>query len=489
MSKFFNIADDGTVEINSLALTSTSGNVVHSGALEVTGNTQLNSNLVVQGNITASVIHVDSIVTPNGSLAAAGQWTYNTEEELNGKGFTWTYGAGSTQLIYRSGHRLWTNANLDLAAGATLSIDNIPVITTTSLGSTITDSNLTTLGTLESLDVSGNVNVADFVYFDSISNRIGVGTEEPNLSLSIVDNNVELGIGSPAIGVGSIGTYSSHDLAITTDNLARITIKASGQVNIGDPVNGGGVLNVYGTLFATTVQTDNRIDRSFPLQFTATADTSIYGLGLTWAGTGETRQLIMMAGPDRLWSTESIDVGPNKAYYVNGVLAVSDSGLGPTILHSNLVTVGTLSGLHVSGVTELASTSASSLAVGPITITDKGISSTTGITADVNSQKIISADSAQIVIGDATLQSKPVKVFGPLSVNINNPDPTLQFAVNGDVSIGGKRFTNGVAAPTSGSFQVGDICWNSAPTLNSYIGWICVTAGVPGQWAPFGMIG
>ena len=489
MAQILNVTEDGTVVLDKVALKYTSGSVVHSGFLNVIGNAQIDSNLVVQGNITAKVISVDSIITPNGSLAAAGQWKYNSEAELVGKGFSWTYGGGSTELIYRSGHRLWTNANLDLAAGTTLSIDNIPVLTATELGGTITDSHLTSVGTLESLSVSGNVTVANFAYFDSISNRFGIGTEEPNLSLSIVDNNVELGLGSPAIGVGSIGTYSSHDLAITTDNLPRITIKASGQVNIGDPVHGGGSLNVYGTLFATTVQTDNRIDRSFPLQFTATADTSIYGLGLTWAGTGETRQLIMMAGPDRLWSTESIDVGPNKAYYVNGVLAVSDSGLGPTILHSNLVTVGTLSGLHVSGVTELASTSASSLAVGPITITDKGISSTTGITADVNSQKIISADSAQIVIGDATLQSKPVKVFGPLSVNINNPDPTLQFAVNGDVSIGGKRFTNGVAAPTSGSFQVGDICWNSTPTLNSYIGWICVTAGVPGQWAPFGMIG
>jgi hypothetical protein len=489
MAQILTVTEDGTVILDKVALKYTSGSVIHSGFLQVTGNAQIDSNLVVQGNIIAKVITVDSIVTSNGSLAAAGQWSYNSEEELNGKGFSWTYGGGSVQLIYRSGDRLWTNANLDLAAGSALSIDNIPVITSTELGGSITSSNLTSVGTLESLAVSGNVNVADFVYVDSISNRIGVGTDEPNLSLSILDNNVELGMSSPAIGVGSIGTYSSHDLIITTDNLPRITIKSSGQVNIGDPVNGGGSLNVYGTLFATTVQTDNRIDRSFPMQFTATADTSIYGLGLTWVGTGETRQLIMMSNPDRLWSTESIDLGPNKAYYINGTSVINENGLGPTVLSSNLSSVGTLNGLHVSGVTELASTSASSLAVGPITLTDKGITSTASITVDVNSQKILSADAAQISIGDSGLQSKPVKIFGPLSVNINNPDPNLQFAVNGDVSIGGKKFTNGIAAPTTGSFQVGDMCWNSAPTLNSYVGWICVTAGVPGQWAPFGMIG
>ena len=47
----------------------------------------------------------------------------------------------------------------------------------------------------------------------------------------------------------------------------------------------------------------------------------------------------------------------------------------------------------------------------------------------------------EVNVGDTTRKDKPVKVFGPLSVNINNPDPGLQFAVNGDVNIGGKRFT------------------------------------------------
>ena len=97
-------------------------------------------------------------------------------------------------------------------------------------------------------------------------------------------------------------------------------------------------------------------------------------------------------------------------------------------------------------------------------------------------------DVGQISIGDKTLYNKPVKVFGKLSVGINNPDPSLNFSVNGDVNIGGKRFTTNIAPPETGTYAMGDICWNAEPKANDYVGWICVTSGTPGQWHGFGQI-
>jgi hypothetical protein len=46
----------------------------------------------------------------------------------------------------------------------------------------------------------------------------------------------------------------------------------------------------------------------------------------------------------------------------------------------------------------------------------------------------------------------------------------------------------GTAAPTSGSWKVGDIVYNSAPRSRGYIGWVCVTSGSPGTWKGFGAI-
>jgi hypothetical protein len=48
------------------------------------------------------------------------------------------------------------------------------------------------------------------------------------------------------------------------------------------------------------------------------------------------------------------------------------------------------------------------------------------------------------------------------------------------------RKTN--AAPTTGSWLVGDVVYNSAPASAGYIGWVCTTAGTPGTWKTFGLI-
>ena len=46
----------------------------------------------------------------------------------------------------------------------------------------------------------------------------------------------------------------------------------------------------------------------------------------------------------------------------------------------------------------------------------------------------------------------------------------------------------GSAAPVAGTYKVGDIVYNTAPSAGGYIGWVCVTAGTPGTWKTFGAI-
>ena len=48
---------------------------------------------------------------------------------------------------------------------------------------------------------------------------------------------------------------------------------------------------------------------------------------------------------------------------------------------------------------------------------------------------------------------------------------------------------NGTEIPSSGVFRQGDIVWNENTVPSGYIGWVCIRAGSPGEWRPFGQIG
>lgn len=53
-----------------------------------------------------------------------------------------------------------------------------------------------------------------------------------------------------------------------------------------------------------------------------------------------------------------------------------------------------------------------------------------------------------------------------------------------------KRQVEGTAAPTTGTWLVGEICWNSTPTnlRNGPPGWICNLGGTPGTWVAMGPV-
>jgi len=394
--------------------------------------------------------------------------------------------------------RLWADNSLDLSADHVYKIDNVPVLSYTELGLTVTKSNLRQIGTLNSLDVTGDTSLADFAYFNSTFNRLGLGTTDPNASISILDNDVEIAIGSPTYGVANIGTYSNSDLAITTDNIARILVKNNGEVIIGDEAGKNGVLRVFGTLQVDNFVSDTRIDRTSSLEFKQNKDGSVFGLGLVWAGADTARSLVLRPDPDRLWASTSIDVAEGQAYYISGRPVLNSTALGNSVVNSNLVTVGALQSLVVTGDTEIhgslqaGNTTVSSLALNDglqsLVLNVSGFNNSKAVQLSVKGSDVFYADDDEIIVGNSGQSRRPIKLFGKLSIGINNPDPDVSLSVSGNLSFANKKFLSGNNAPTEGQFNKGDICWNNNPQEASYVGWVCVDSGTPGRWLPFGGI-
>ena len=493
MTQLFTIENDKIV-ISKLALSQTEGDVTHTGQLSVAGD------LAVTGAITVDTLTVKNLITEQGSPTETGHWYTSSEEDLTGKGFSWNWDTTSINLAYRNGNRLWTNGDFDLDAARSYKIDNIAVISLTSLGAQVTKSNLREVGPLKSLTVIGDSLISEFAFFNSGLGRLGLNNENPNSTLSILDNDVEIVLGAPAVGVAQIGTYSNHDLEIITDHTARISIKNNGKVVFGNEATKTADVTIHGTLTVETIISDTRIDRFSPLEFKATRDSSIYGKGLLWTGTGSPRQLVMMAEPDRLWSSESIDLATDQSYYIDNQPVLSQNRLGDAVTGSSLTSVGVLDKLDVlgevklygdlrvtSGITELK-TGIFNDGVNWLNITSSRVNTNSNISINVADDEVFYADQNEIAFGNKNNTRRAVKVYGPVSVGVNNPDPTVDLTVKGDVSFANKKFTTGTSAPSQGTFSKGDICWNSDPASDNYIGWVCTQEGAPGVWLPFGAI-
>jgi hypothetical protein len=477
---------DSVLQLLTQSLANSAGDFSHSG------------NYNIAGTLTADTIKVKNLVTEDGAIKF-GTWVTSLEEDLNGKGFTWSWGDGGTQLIYRSGNRLYNSGSFDIPTGQSYKIDNVAVISANELGATITKSRLREIGTLKSLTVTGDTVLSEFATFNSSLSRLGLNTDEPNGTLSVVENEVEIIVSSQRPGEAVIGTYTTHDLKIISDNTAHITVKSSGEVVFGNAVTKTANVVIHGSLKVDNIVSDTRINRYSSLEFHASRDQSEYGQGIVWVGNNNEKSLMLRADPSRVWTSESFEVGPDQAYYADGQLVLAKTHLGNSVQTSNLSKVGTLESLSVQGQTTffgdvnasrgdlLAKTVRLHEGVDSIEITGSGIQSTK-ISIKAGGDETYYADAHEIAIGNKENTRRPVKVYGQLAVGVSHPDPNIGLSVRGGVAFSNKKFVYGVRIPTEGSWSKGDICWNENPTEGNYVGWVCIASGGPGEWLPFGAI-
>jgi hypothetical protein len=494
------IVDDKII-INKVQLKWTEGQITHLGNFDVRGKlvaqqpSVFESDVAVNGQLAVDTLIVKHLISETSAETGFGQWAGNTEEDITEKGLFWTSGNNSSRLVYAGNKKIFADAHIDLSLDSTYKIHGATVLSATALGGGVSSSNLRKLGRLEKLDVDGNTNLGDFAFFNTVANRLGLGTEEPTHDISIVSNNVEIGVGSPRYGLAVLGTVSNHDVSIITDNTPRITVKNNGEVIIGNLSSRDGVLKIYGTLQVDSIISDTRVERSSSLTFVPNLDTSVYGKGVVWAGGDVQKELVLQADPDRIKSTLPIDVAVGQSYMIDGTVVLTAGDLGVNITRSNLSTLGVLESLTVQGDVDLRSNvNIDVLAVTDIVINKNWLIHQPGIQAGsdfkitASSDNLLSVNTQAITVGDVATSNKIVRIFGKVGIGMNQPDESVRLDVSGPVKFDNKKFINDVAPPTSGIFMKGDICWNSNPQPGNYIGWVCLVDGTPGEWSSFGLI-
>ena len=392
--------------------------------------------------------------------------------ELEGKGVKWTSGNKSKTLALKQS-KLWTDMSINIAEDQSYEIDGTPVIGFMELGPSVTKSNLKQVGTLRSLRVAGNTELGEFAFISSDLNRIGINLESPKAAIGILENDVEIVLGSTKTNTAVVGTVNNKHLEIVTDNTTRITVTNNGDVRI------------HGRIFAEEVVTQ----RSSPLVFKETDTSSNYGKGIVWSNkSGLNSQLTYQANPDRIWSTDSIELAVEKYFAIDGAMVLSKTSLGQTVVESNLTTVGLLKGLQVAGDAAVTRTiSTSRIEIGNFAIDNNRLEYTDAFAIRTGSTDEFKIGQG-IVIGNTENLTRPVSIYGQLTVGVARPNEGVALTVAGSVSFDNKKFETGNGVPTEGRYSKGDIVWNTEPKATDYIGWVCVVPGAPGAWLPFGAI-
>ena len=303
-----------------------------------------------------------------------------------------------------------------------------------------------------------------------------------------------------------------NDDGILTDTIDVETL-------VGD-TNVAGNLHVDGEVYAKKLHVDEvtadvRNERSGPLEFND-ADGNIYNKGLLWVQQGQpTKQFVYRPNPDRLWSSDPIDLHADAAYFVNGNYVLSKDSLGPDIKTSSLREVGTLNKLNVRGNVSFGqhlfwNSDADRLGIGTeapngaigimgfdsefvIDIDQPEIKLGTYTTHDLeiitdNTTRISVSANGKIHLGNKNSDSARVTVHGKLGVGVNTISDDSDLAVAGPIKFENKKMQVGSGSPTSGQYRKGDIVWNENPKPSGKVGWICIRGGTPGEWKAFGTI-
>jgi hypothetical protein len=154
-----------------------------------------------------------------------------------GKGLQWKGQGPTKQLIYRANpDRIWTDESIDLGQEQAYMIGNTPVLRMTELGSAVRNSSLVTVGTLQNLRTQGSLSIDDYIYYNSDSESFGIGTEAPNGKFAVATLDAEFIIDTDP-GTVKLGTWTSDDLEVITDDTTRLKIHANGNIELGVPTS------------------------------------------------------------------------------------------------------------------------------------------------------------------------------------------------------------------------------------------------------------
>jgi hypothetical protein len=208
-------------------------------------NTTANGNLIVSGNLTVNgtvtTVNSTTVNTAEKVLVIASGAT--TDAQANGSGLQ-INGSTAKTLQYLSGNNAFNSSeNLNLVTGKSYQINGVTVLNSTTLGSNITTSSLTSLGTLTSLTVSGASTLASLTVSGASTLASLTVSGASTLASVTVSGNAQFASVSHNTNVATVN--SNYALNCATYNVWFLTVSGTFALSTTNVPSGLVIIYVY----------------------------------------------------------------------------------------------------------------------------------------------------------------------------------------------------------------------------------------------------
>lgn len=406
----------GTLSQISVSGNIRSGNITNTGVISTAGN-------ITGGNIDAAA-HTGVRVAVTGNITGGGVYSLGVVSAagaITGANITGA-NINTTGLISAAGNITGAYLNGD-GSGITNLAVNANLLTGTYLSSSVVNSSLTTVGTLTSLSVSGNItagNIAGTLITAAQNNITSVGTlSSLNVTANVAGGN--LTTAGQVSATGNIrGLYLRSTLDINAGGNVTATYFTGTGISVSGNITGGniittGSLSVPGNITSNNITTGNNI----------TVGAGIVAEGAYTGPYPDGIVVDYVTGNGRI----STSAGDGLQFYNQGLANV---WLGGFTANGAFSATGNITGANVT----LSDTGL--LRIGNLVITDSTIDSTEHqitIGSSGNVGNIIIAGNLQVLGNTTTINSNTIST-NDLTLNLANNAINSSAANGGGIAVG-----------------------------------------------------
>ena len=246
-----NFYTDAGIQYNPFTNTLTAGEVVITGDLTVNG--------------TQTVVNTTTLAAQDKNITL-GLSTTPSDATADGGGFTLMGTTDKTFVWLNSTDALTSSEHIDLATGKSYYIDNANVLSKTTLGASVVDSSLTSVGNLTDLTVSGDITANGNITGDNSTDITGIRVMHSEF---ITIDNVNLNASATELNYldGSTPGAATASNAVVLDGSRDIN--NINNIDITGDLVGDGASNISGV---TSVTASGKM---FAQNFTTTSDAAL----------------------------------------------------------------------------------------------------------------------------------------------------------------------------------------------------------------------